>query len=78
MWYLTYPLQTAVRSRFQGKQIVMILSISDMLKRIHGSAYQLWLIIILFIFAILYHAQHGTMTLFERESLAQGSLIPNI
>ena len=78
MWYLTYLLQTAVRSRFQGKQIVMILSISDMLKRIHGSNNpSLWLFIILFTFAaILYHAHYGTI--FERESLAEGSLIHNV
>ena len=56
----------------------MILSISDMLKRIHGSNNKsLWLIIILFTFAaILYHAQYGTI--FERESLAEGSLIQNV
>ena len=54
----------------------MILSISDMLKRIHGSNNtSLWLFIILFTFAaILYHAQYGTI--FERETLAKGSLIP--
>ena len=37
----------------------------------------LWLFIILFTFAaILYHAQYGTI--FERESLAEGSLIQNV
>ena len=56
----------------------MILSISDMLKRIHGSNNpSLWLFIILFTFAaILYHVQYGTI--FERESLAEGSLIQNV
>ena len=56
----------------------MILSISDMLKRIHGSHNpSLWLFIILFTSAaILYHAQYGTII--ERESLAEGSLIQNV
>ena len=56
----------------------MILSISDMLKRIHGSNNtSLWLFIILFTFAaILYHAQYGII--YESWSLAEGSLIKNV